>query len=240
MNLNGLAVEYIDKFARTGLVYKWETGKTLATLRSVKRISKELPETLDTYNLPLFSLLENRRLSSAQVRKLLQGYLSTDEWLFPYAFPNDDELRKQHRFVPTLALDDSKSLFARGDIYGFTVILALVWEAEAKGGAAEHWMHAANLYRAIPNVCRIPWFRRNLSLLRECVETIHCRGSVPHALLEFDVDWNVIQNQIEAPTHETIREKRSRDPVTLRYVDLEDLIRYRGIHSPITIPKWIS
>ncbi len=233
LSLNAFAAEYVDKFARSGLVYKWDSGESLATRRSVKRIAKDFPESMDMYDMPLYPLLEDLRLSHVQIRNLMRMYKDAEGSIFPYAFPNDEELRIQRRFVPTLTREDSMSLFARGDIYGFTAIVALVREAEAVGDAEMHWVHAANMYRAIPAVCRLPWFRDTAPLLWECVETIHRRGSVPHTVLEFDVDWNVIRNQIEAPTHETIRERRPRDPVTRRFVDLADPIRYRGIRAPI-------
>lgn len=235
LNLNGLASEYVDKFARSSLVYKWVSGEALATRRSVERIGKDFPETLNTYNLPLFPLLENRRLSRVQIRNLLRAYRPADGSMLAYAFPNDKELLAQKRFVPIIVREDSTSLLARGDIYGFTAIVALVREAEAMGDAKKHWTHAANMYRAIPAVCRLLWFRGTTPLLRECVETIHRRGSVPYPMLEFDVDWGVIHDQIKAPVHETIREKRPRDPITDRFVDLSDPIKYRATHAPIRI-----
>lgn len=240
LSLNTLAAKCIDQFTRSGLVYKWKTGETLARLSSVKRLGKDFPESLETYGLPLYQLLENRRLGRVQIKNLMRIYQGIDGSMLSYAFPNDEELRAQGRFVPTMAREDSMSLLARGDIYGFTAIVALVREAEALGDVRMHWIHAANMYRALPAVGRLPWFRRNMPLLRECVEVIHCRGSAPDEYLEFDVAWDVIEKQIAAPTHETIRERRPRDPVTRRFVDLEDPIRYRGLHRPKTIPRWTS
>lgn len=228
MGLNEFAETYLHHADRGGLIYRWRDGVVIPRRLSVQRIAKRLEGkvkgSIEIYEVPLYPLLRNRRLSLRTVRKLLQVYAGQHE-LFPWSFPNDEELRAQRRFVPTMDRDDSASLVARGDIYGFTAIVGLVREAEAVGDADRHCLLCADMYRAFPAVTRLPWFRRHVELLRRCVTGIHHRyWRSWHA---FDVDWGVIYRQIEAPVHETIRELRPRDPVTLRFVDLEDPVRFR-------------
>lgn len=226
LDLSDFAQKFLDYHSEhSGLIYKWANGKTAPTATSVRRIDKKLPGSGAIYNLPLFSLLDPRPLSKKQVKKLLAIYEIPERDLYPWIFPNDEELREQNHFVHTMMRNDSYPLFSRGDIYGFTVIVGLVREAEAKGDVTSLLAHLTNMYRAFPAVARIPWFRNHVDLLRECIDAIRYRNYV--ASLTFDVDWTVINKQINAPVHETLRERCPRDPKTWRFLLPEDPVVYR-------------
>lgn len=207
------------------LIYKWLHGNTTPYPASVSQINKQLPGSGDIYHLPLFPLLAPRPISLGRVRKLLSIYENAGRVHYPWSFPNDTELHAQNRFVPVVARDDSVALFARGDLYGFTAIVGLVSEAEASGDAEAHWLHCANMFRALPAVARIPWIYPHYNRLRECVYAIYARNRTTQMIIT--VDWDIIDRQIQAPVHETIRERRPRDPKTYRFADLEDPVVYR-------------
>lgn len=226
LDLSDFARKFLDHHSeRSGLIYKWAKGTATPGKSSVRRINKKLPGSSAIYHLPLFSLLDPRPLSKKRVKKLLATYEIPERHLFPWVFPNDEELREQNHFIHTMIRDDSHALFSRGDIYGYTVIVGLVREAEAKGDVNSVMRHLPYMYRAFPAVARIPWFRNHINLLRKCVDQISYRNYVVN--LTFDVNWPAINKQINAPVHETIREKCPRDPKTSRFILPEDPVVYR-------------
>lgn len=226
LGLSDFARKFLDHHSeKSGLVYKWASGATMPNPTSVRRIDKKLPGSAAFYDLPLYAFLDTRPLTKKQTKKLLAVYEIPGRELNPWAFPNDQELDEQRRFIQTMIRDDSHALFSRGDIYGFTVIVGLVREAEAAGDTRSLLIHLTNMYRAFPSVARIPWFRNHINLLRECVDAIYYRNLVVR--MAFDVDWAVIKKQINAPIHETIRHLCPRDPVTQRYILPVDPIVFR-------------
>ena len=226
LDLSNFAQKFLDHHTdRSGLIYKWANGKAAPNDETRRRIDKKLPGSCAVYDLPLFSLLDPRPLSKNQVSKLLAIYKAPDSDLFPWKFPNDDEMETQNRCARTMIRDDSTALLSRGDIYGFTVIIGLVREAEAKGDMNALLVHLTNAYRAFPAVARIPWYRNHANLLRKCVDTIRYRNYVVG--MTFDVDWTVISKQINAAEHEMLRERCPRDPKTRRFILPEDPIVYR-------------
>lgn len=216
-NLNAFAAEYLNNSSPSD-VYRW-VRKHAINRSSVLAISDRLPGLLELYDLPLFTLFEDRPLGRRAIESLLAPYQTGDE-LSPWKFPNDEELRDEGCHVSTCSWIDSASLVSRGDIYGFMAIVGLVRWAEAVKDGQSHIFHVGNMYRAFPAVARLPWFRKHYELLQNCVTAIHRR--VYTSVLLNRVDWDVIRRQIEAPVHETLRERRPRDTVSGRFVDLED------------------
>ncbi len=230
LGLNAFAKKYLSHHeGRSGLVYKWIQGRSL-TNRSVMRLDSRIPGIAGVHGLPLYELLEDRPISLARVKRLLDVYRGRSSSFIPWIFPNDDELKVQGRYVPVSVRQDSSRLFMRGDIYGFTAIVGLVREAEAKGNSEEHLLYCADMYRALPAVARIPWIAPHLDLLSACVQDVHARSLF--SLMMLGVNWDIIRRQVEAPVHETMRERRPKHPLTGRFIDLEDPVVIRQLRDP--------
>jgi hypothetical protein len=216
---------YVDAETASGLVFRWVSGEISPSPRKVRAIGEAgLPETVWIYFLELFQLLRPRVLEVAAVRKLQRRYLVRRDHNTYWVFPNDQRLREQGLFRHILEYDDAQGLMERGDLYAFTALVSLVREAEARGDAARHTRCCAWMYRSLPAVGRLPWVRPHFDLLSRCVDHLARRSEFTRE--RFKVDWTVIERQMSAKTHETVRERRPRDPRTLRYVDLEDPIVY--------------
>lgn len=227
-NLLAFAERYLNESSPRD-VYRW-TGKQTMHRNTAKELEKrpELKGILELFDLPLFKFLDDRELNERTIRSLLAPYQYHDDPKqldLAWRFPNDAELLDERRLIGTIVESDSATLVARGDIYGFTAIVGLARLAQATQDGRWHRFHVHNMYRALPAVARLPWFKNHVSLLRECVDKIYhgCFETV----LAAEVDWAVIQRQIDAPVHEPCRELRPRDPKTNRFTEIEDPFKYR-------------
>lgn len=145
-----------------------------------------------------------------------------DSDIYQWQFPNDQILRLQGRPDTAVTTLDSAGFVARGDVFGFFGILALVREAENDPEGLSHIEHSKNLYRALPSVGKLPWFNKDLEELKHLIDTIRSRKVI--TAMAFTVDWDVINRQIEDPFHEPKREFRERDPITYMFAEIEDPI----------------
>ncbi len=224
LHITGLTAHaFSNRYSRTrdsssGLVYKWAKGSSVPTRHTVEKIEAQLPGSIDPFNLPLFELLEDKPLDLHVIKRLLKPYRAGNSW----GFPDDAERRKIGRYVYIADEKDSPALMSRGDIYGFTAIVGLLRMAEAERDLQDQLYFCGYMYRALPAVARLPWVYPHRERLFECVNAIFNRFLVCRACL--GVDWDVINRQIEADVHETIREKRPKDPKTVRFQDLEEPI----------------
>jgi hypothetical protein len=111
---------------------------------------------------------------------------------------------------------ETSLLVQRGDLDGFTVVLGLVREAETQNDLAAHIDRFADLYRAFPGAARVSWLKPFTRLLRHCVQTIHLKSF--YSALWWRVDWTIINRQIRAARHETVRHRCPRDPRTYKFI----------------------
>lgn len=206
--------------ARSRIADKWHAGEIQPTRLSAQQLERFLPGTLAIFDSPLFQLLEDRPFTVQELRKLFTPYRETRVPLIVWRFPNDEALRERRHWVPTLHEKDTLSLVRRGDIWGF---IASVWVArmcEAQGELEYHFTACMDLYRAAPMALKEPWLASHADQLFELLETM--RSRVPSTFIMFDVDLDIIKRQASDPNHEPIREYRPRDPVTRRFVEIED------------------
>ncbi|WP_081130081.1 hypothetical protein [Metallibacterium scheffleri] len=206
--------------ARSSLADKWRTGKALPTRLSAQRIERLLSGTLAVFDSPLFPLLEDRPFTVQELRKLFAPYRETRVPLIVWRFPNDEELRERRHWVPTLHEKDTSSLVRRGDIWGF---IAAVWVArmcEAQGELDYHFTACMDVYRAAPAALKESWLAPHVDQLFKLLETVRYREI--STFIMFDVDLDIIKRQASDPNHEPIREYRPRDPLTHRFVEIED------------------
>ncbi|WP_081126290.1 hypothetical protein [Metallibacterium scheffleri] len=165
-------------------------------------------------------LLEDRPFTVQELRKLFAPYRETRVPLIVWRFPNDEELRERRHWVPTLHEKDTSSLVRRGDIWGF---IAAVWVArmcEAQGELDYHFTACMDVYRAAPAALKESWLAPHVDQLFKLLETVRYREI--STFIMFDVDLDIIKRQASDPNHEPIREYRPRDPLTHRFVEIED------------------
>ncbi|EQD48937.1 hypothetical protein B1A_13873, partial [mine drainage metagenome] len=123
---------------------------------------------------------------------------------------------------------DTSSLVRRGDIWGF---IAAIWVArmcEAQGELDYHFTAFMDVYRAAPAALKEPWLASHADQLFALLETVRYRE--PSTFIMFDVDLDIIKRQASDPIHEPLREYRPRDPLTWRFVEIED---------PVLLAHWI-
>ncbi|WP_332940343.1 hypothetical protein [Lysobacter sp. CCNWLW3] len=189
---------------------------------SARSLERRVPGTSKYFQLPFYELMANEPTSVRHVRRIIDRYRSRSTGGHVWKFPDGAE-------TFTMLRDDTGPLVARGDIWGFFGIVALVKLAEANSDAIAHAERCKDLYRAMPAVLKAPWTAPARELLRQCVEGMQAR--MPLSLLLFDVDWEIIDALAANPMYQPAREKRSRDPETLRFVEHDD---------PILDSVWIS
>lgn len=225
MNATKFGHEYVYNEERTEskLMDKWLNGKTTLYRYSAKRLETMLKGTLEIFELPLFELLANEPISVRRVNGMLNKYRATREDGAPFLywkFPNHDEKLLNKTLIPVLFQYDTQTLFTCNDVYSFTTILGVVRFAEARGDGDLHLSAFKNLIRALPSVLRLPWIAPHSKLLLELIEDIRCR--VLSTVLMFDIDWDIVWRQTNDPEHEPVRVRRPRDPIALRFIELED------------------
>ncbi len=206
------------------LLEKWKKGLHHPTRASALRIEEVAPGGLELYDLPLWRLLENEPIGLKEIDRLMAPFRTPARyWWSHYSFPNDEELQRTHRYGGVTVADDIDGLFQRGDIYGFTAIVAAVRRSEVRGDPT-HGEACAFMYRALPSLYKLPWFSSQRVLLEACVNALRAR--VWMSLMKFDVDWDVINRQATDSGFEPKRELRRRDPFMGRFIPLEDPIMY--------------
>jgi len=209
---------------KSKLIGKWLSGKNQVGRRSAEKPEKIAPGALAFFDLPLWSLLEDRMMGAQDVDKLMVQF----RWPNPrpafgpyWSFPNDQDMLRQHRYGGTVIRADTDGLFQRGDLYGFTAIVAAVRHAEA-ADPMRHTAACADMFRCLPALYKLPWFEQHRALLESCVHAIRSRVWV--SLVAFDVDWDVINRQTADVEYQPKRELRMRDPLTWAFKALEDPI----------------
>ena len=206
------------------LVGKWLKGLHVPTRSSAKKLEKKARGVLALYDLPLWKLLQNRPMGIKEINRLMAPFRTDPNCVWQYwSFPNDEELAREFRYGGVTARADLDGLFQRGDIYGFTAIVAAVRTYEVQGDGL-HGEACAAMYRALPALYKLPWFASQREALEACLSALRVR--VWSSALKFDIDWDVINRQTADPEFQPKRELRKREPYTLRFQELEDPILY--------------
>lgn len=202
LNPHAFSRKYMDENSvNSRLIYKWLDRSASPSRRLVDRISVQLPKYLDTYNLPLFRLLDTRALTTKQIWDQVNRYHFVAQGIPCWRFPGDKERNvvTVKKYTPIYF---SERLLLRGDIYGFMAITALARWADAIGNDELFLRYCANAYRAYPIIARTPEFRSQADLLKTCLEGLSHRRYVSRTLLK--VNWDTIDEQINDPSPQTI------------------------------------
>lgn len=223
-SLQRFAKALYGKKTDSKLVGKWLKGLHVPTRSSAENLEEAAPGSLALFDLPLWKLLKNRPMGIKEIDRLMAPFRTDPNcWWQYWSFPNDEELRVQYRSGGVTVRADLDGLFQRGDVYGFTAIVAAVRTYEVQGNEL-HGEACAAMYRALPALYKLPWFASQRESLEACLNALRVR--VWSSALKFDVDWDVINRQAADPEFQPKRELRKREPYTLRFEQLEDPILY--------------
>tara|TARA_R110001592_G_scaffold363263_1_gene682784 strand:+ start:8203 stop:9015 length:813 start_codon:yes stop_codon:yes gene_type:complete len=203
----------------SGIVHKWYEGKHTVTPTSVEKVEKLLPNSSTVYELPIFTLLRNKPLKKKQLLNLMAPYLSDSS--FPmWNLPNSQNGEDSSFAMPSIFLQDSDSLFQRGDLYGFQCILFLMRMAEAKNDQLMYLHYLKDAYKALPGLCRYRYFTGRWEEFLDAM--IGLQSRMPLTSMLVMPNKKIIKKQIESKQHITFRAFRPRNPKTLRFVDLQE------------------
>lgn len=198
------------------LQFKWASG-TACTRSSAEKYSN-IRGSLELFDLEVFPLLDHRRIP-VELPKFFREHIID----LPYGrfwhfdcdvrysremnrrtMPHPSYKREFHRYlgdkllaesIPKIDRQDSQSLASRGDLKGFTAILAMVRDAERKNDEIDHPRHVANLYRMLPTIIQTTPFGPHYHQLANFIRRIQQR--LPNSRYRVDVNWSLIEEQIE-------------------------------------------
>lgn len=221
LDLGEFAEVYVSRGrARSNLVWKWQHGLASPSKLSVAAVEDSLPGTRWVYDLPLWELLRNEPISLPCLKTMV-GELTAERGVRVWWFPGDDA-RIEQRCVPIALYPDTNQLVARNDIWGLVGCVLRTRLCEQDRAEGEHTSVSMNMFRALPGALRLPGLRPYAEELFSSLNAVRAR--VPTSLLLYDVDMDLILRQADDPMHQPWRERRNRDPETLRFVDIEDPI----------------
>jgi hypothetical protein len=206
---------------RSRLARKWLKGRHHPALNSAKAVERLLKGTLWVFQLPLAELLRDRPLGARTIRQLAAPYLNFGLHNPLWVFPGDDELFRRRHYRMAFAFSGwTGNLVARGDLWGFLGVLFEVRMQEALSNQGAHLQACRDMYRALPNVLKLPWVAPHEEALFSACERVRRRSE--YSFMMFDVDRETIRSQTADPEQEPMRECRKRDPRTLRFLDVAD------------------
>lgn len=198
------------------LQHKWKK-ETACSRRSAERFI-DIPGSLEIFDLDIFPLLDTTRAPTTLPRYLKYHIMELREgkvWHFECderspsithlsPMPHPSQEVEFARYIgesllasstPQICHQDSLGLASRGDLKGFTAILALTRDAEKKNDEASHARHIANLYRLLPTIIQTTVFRDHYNTLKSFLICI--QGKLQSSVDGVEVCWPLIEDQIE-------------------------------------------
>lgn len=198
------------------LHYKWERGAACSR-RSAEKFS-DIQDSLEIFDLDVFPLLDVQRVPAALSKFLKHHIMDLGEgkvWLFECderspciaqwrPMPHPSQALEFTQYIgesllasstPQISHQDSLGLTSRGDLKGFTAILALTREAEKKSDKVGHANHIANLYRMFPTIVQTTVFRNHYETLKSLLICI--QSKLQSSVEGVEVSWPLIEDQIE-------------------------------------------
>ena len=206
--------------ARSNLLWKWQHGLVSPSKLTVAAIEESLPSTRWVYDLPLWELLRDEPISLPRLKAMVSD-LTAERGVRIWWFPGDDA-RIEERCVPIALYPDTDQLVARNDIWGLVGCVLRTRLCEQDRAEGEHTSVSMNMFRALPGALKLPGLESYAEELFSSLNAVRAR--VPTTLMLYDVDFDLILRQANDPTHQPWRERRSRDPNTLRFADIKDPI----------------
>lgn len=211
---------------------KWRSDETALSRISAEGLDRSLPGTADLFSLPLFELLSAEPLGVRRIRQLLKPYRapSTNSTFGPHwRLLRKSGNERLASFIYAWSEEDTHSLFESNSLDGFIIILGIVRMSEAGGNEVKHRLAIQDLFRSLPVVLKLPWFRVHAELLIKLIDTL--RSRFWSSVQMFDVDMEVIWGQADDPDHQPRLELRPTDPLTGRVIDIQDPI----LHAEVVV-----
>ncbi len=178
---------------RSNLEKRWVNGSGAPGPRKIKAMDADIPGVSDLNGHPLFPLLQDLPLSLKFIRHQLSRYThDTVELGIAWRFADEAERLSTETVVPIITRNDVINLVHRCDLDGLTVILGLVREAEVMQNTHLHMHRMHHLYRSLPAVLALPWFRPHVTLLKERIERVHVRDHLSFMFLK--PHWDRIES----------------------------------------------
>lgn len=218
MKLSTFASSYIHhERSDSRLEQKWKSGKVSPSPQSVSLVERKVPNTRWVFDLEMWSLLRNVLIDQKQPLHFIRTHSSNGYW----RFPADDHIHPPRRNI-AVPIDDTQGLTYRGDLYGFTALLALVRIYEVQNETMKHSVAIKDLFRAVPWALKEPWLRPHAKEFLAVLRTLKHRN--PYTRSMFEVDEEVILRQADDPTLELHPAWWKLDQSTNRHVAPEDPI----------------
>ncbi len=220
--------------SKSALLFKWLSGETVPSRQKILQVDRSIPGTLSLYEHPIFDLLANLPIPLGEI----------EDCLAPFAWdaPFDEKGWRFHTHYQTekpaqvFVRNDTAALRDSHDINGIAILLGLVREAEAVGRTINHMTYMAEVYRSLPALLSIPWFRPHRDLVCWCMQRVHARDPLSFHMLS--VNWDSIR-RLEQPDVQS----RMLDPQfrSLLWRSLEradiDVVEFARLPRPSTLPK---
>lgn len=200
----------------SGVVRKWIKGTHYATNKMVERVEEQIPGSSYIFNLPLFTFLENIPISMKLLEQSISQYTSIECDIF-WKFPkNSFDTRSSTQNPVIFFQDDSEQLAQRSDIYGFIALSYLIRRAETLGDSFRHYLYTKDAFRSFPSFARHPHFIENWKEILQLFNLILHRELTTPMLVQ--PNMLIIEEQIHAKEHITIRALRPIDKHTKRFI----------------------
>ncbi len=206
----------------TGTVLRWLKGKQTVTESTVKNFGK-IPDiqhsNLNVFQFPIFQLLDPN-LKKTDLFALIRQHQKATSMGYMWSFPHTESfpLEKYSNYV-ICSPEDSDALFQLGGVHGFLGVLMLVRLAEVTKDSTKHLLFMLDAYRAFPAFCRNKYFKNRWIEFFKLLQNIHYR--VYTSALTMAPIIEVIQKQIFAKHHPTIRHMWPRSPINGRFIEPE-------------------
>lgn len=201
----------------SNIILNWFKGEFSAKPNSVRKVTKKFPGSNFIYDLELFDLMEDKKLSKKRLKEIVSPYINIDDPLDHWNFPLTQNGEPNGFLTPPATRNDTESLFHRGDLYGFIGILYHVRLAEAMKDYELYVKYIADAYRAFPGLCRYKHFRKRWEELLDALISIQQRMATSTFLVM--PDTAKLKEQIFAKEHITYRPFWKRDPITFRFIE---------------------
>lgn len=203
----------------TGIVLKWLIGRHCVEEGKVFEVEETFKGSSAIYFNPIFDLLSPKRLTRSKLNSLSSVYISEYHGMKVWDFPVPQQKENCDLSFPPTFINDSEMLLERGDFYGFFGLLYRFRMAEIEKDQLKLLSCFADLYRAVPGLCRTKEFKNHLKSILFCLQQFKLKN--PFLILSIKSRYGVIRQQVRSKQHITRRALRPRDPVTQHFIELE-------------------
>jgi hypothetical protein len=211
-------VLYHGESERTGTIARWTKGSQVATEQTVAKMESKIPGSSLVYHWPIFNLLDpdvNKKYLEELFIKNMNHYSCHGMWKLSDVYINNIRHPASLPFK-----DNADLLFQRGDVDGFMAILMLLHEAYFNDKEELFVLLYQYALKAFPGACRHRYLRPHWKEMLLLLERLRFKSLYCAHLLMTRKD--IIERQIFAEEHITLREARPRSNLDHRFIELEE------------------